>query len=209
MGTLICVALVHFTGKRPLVLISTVGCGLCFLGTATYAHFLDSIPGVAVKNIVANVSALDVHHSGLINATDSIEMPEWIMNATTEYNATFEETSKSLVKRELNPTLLVMVDTDDSWQNQTTQLQSNQTMANLISDVNHVDNISQTKEAIAKILPKSQQKIVLEIPYVEQNRFLWLPLTLLLFSAMFAHMGIKLIPWMLIGEVCHLQSKTL
>lgn len=32
LGTILCVILVHFTGKRPLVLISTIGCGLCFLG---------------------------------------------------------------------------------------------------------------------------------------------------------------------------------
>ncbi len=50
--------------------------------------------------------------------------------------------------------------------------------------------------------------LVIKIPKAEENRFLWLPLTLLLLSAFFAHMGIKLIPWMLIGEVRVIQRFT-
>lgn len=44
-------------------------------------------------------------------------------------------------------------------------------------------------------------KIILPIPHADQNQLLWLPLTMLIGSAYFAHMGIRLIPWMLIGEV--------
>jgi SP family facilitated glucose transporter-like MFS transporter 8 len=37
-GALICVILVHWTGKRPLTFVSTVGNGLCFIVVATYAY---------------------------------------------------------------------------------------------------------------------------------------------------------------------------
>ncbi|XP_063242433.1 facilitated trehalose transporter Tret1-like [Bacillus rossius redtenbacheri] len=39
-GTLVCVVLVHWTGKRPLTFVSTVGNGLCFSVVATYAYLL-------------------------------------------------------------------------------------------------------------------------------------------------------------------------
>ena len=38
-GALLCVILVHWTGKRPLTFVSTIGNGLCFIGVATYAYF--------------------------------------------------------------------------------------------------------------------------------------------------------------------------
>lgn len=79
-------------------------------------------------------------------------------------------------------------------------LQNNETMLDALIDTNQTVSLL-INETATESLPKLQKNIVLEIPNVEQNRFLWLPLTLLLFSAMFAHMGIKLIPWMLIGEV--------
>lgn len=37
-GTVACVALVHYTGKRPLALLSTLGAGVCFVVAATYVH---------------------------------------------------------------------------------------------------------------------------------------------------------------------------
>uniref|UniRef100_A0A182T9P7 Major facilitator superfamily (MFS) profile domain-containing protein n=1 Tax=Anopheles maculatus TaxID=74869 RepID=A0A182T9P7_9DIPT len=58
IGTLFCVFLVHRTGKRPLVFTSTIGCAVCFFGAATYAYFVNEIPGAAVQNVVANVSSI-------------------------------------------------------------------------------------------------------------------------------------------------------
>nr|CAD7441640.1 unnamed protein product [Timema bartmani] len=48
-GTLVCVILVHWTGKRPLTFVSTIGNGLCFIVVATYAYLLgdDSSPVIA------------------------------------------------------------------------------------------------------------------------------------------------------------------
>ncbi|XP_069690852.1 facilitated trehalose transporter Tret1-like isoform X1 [Periplaneta americana] len=37
-GTLVCMLLVHWTGKRPLTIFSTAGNGLCKLAVATYAY---------------------------------------------------------------------------------------------------------------------------------------------------------------------------
>lgn len=59
IGALTCVLLVHVTGKRPLVFTSLIGCGFCFCGAATYANYLNLVPGAAVNNVVANVSSLD------------------------------------------------------------------------------------------------------------------------------------------------------
>ncbi|XP_067006167.2 facilitated trehalose transporter Tret1 [Anabrus simplex] len=39
-GTLLCVVLIHWTGKRPLVFVSTIGNGICFVVVATYAFVL-------------------------------------------------------------------------------------------------------------------------------------------------------------------------
>lgn len=49
-GTLVCVALVHWAGKRPLTFISSLGCGACFTAVATYAHYYStpaSTPGAS------------------------------------------------------------------------------------------------------------------------------------------------------------------
>lgn len=39
IGTTICVILIHYTGKRPLVFVSTVGSAICFFLVGFYAHF--------------------------------------------------------------------------------------------------------------------------------------------------------------------------
>lgn len=41
LGTLVCVVVVHYVGKRPLTFFSTVGSGVCFLVVATYAYHID------------------------------------------------------------------------------------------------------------------------------------------------------------------------
>lgn len=92
LGALVCISLIHYTGKRPLTFISTIGCGICFGLTATYAYFLPNISN--------------------------------------------------------EPTFI---------------------------------GISENPE--------------------EKNKYAWIPLTLLLGSALLSHSGIRLLPWILIGEV--------
>uniref|UniRef100_A0A8D8YEB3 Facilitated trehalose transporter Tret1 n=1 Tax=Cacopsylla melanoneura TaxID=428564 RepID=A0A8D8YEB3_9HEMI len=41
-GAFLCVILIHYTGKRPLAIISTGGAGLCFFVVAVYAQFHQS-----------------------------------------------------------------------------------------------------------------------------------------------------------------------
>ncbi|CAD7092861.1 unnamed protein product [Hermetia illucens] len=78
IGTILCIVLIHFTGKRPLVFASTIGCGLCIFGTATYAYFLKSVPGFAIANVVTNASSL-VPQENIItlqNVTDIFDKEE-------------------------------------------------------------------------------------------------------------------------------------
>lgn len=41
LGTLSCVILIHFTGKRKLALVSTISTGLCFFIVALYKFMID------------------------------------------------------------------------------------------------------------------------------------------------------------------------
>lgn len=111
MGAMICVLAVRYTGKRPLAFVSLIGCGICFLFTATYA------------NIYINFSP-DSPHSF---ETDSNELLE---NGSNHFG--------------------------------------------------DIINISTN---------------------TDRSEFHWWPLSFLLVSALFAHAGIRLIPWMMIGEV--------
>lgn len=232
MGTLICVILVHYTGKRPLVLISTIGCGLCFLGTATYAHFLDLVPGVSVENVVANVSALDKGNLITVgNVAHAIELNEQMMgsgilNDSWPKVLGLPRNSSEAFRQERSVDESVLLfaggnsssdptfdydftnSTDDAFDNDSDFLSMtvNYTYTEYeeYPDQNRRNSTQSSNAAGAedsqadRIIP---DEILLQIPQVDENKFIWLPLTLLLLSAMFAHMGIKLIPWMLIGEV--------
>lgn len=76
IGALICITLIHFTGKRPLTLVSTVGCGICFALTATYAYFLADIPGEGVSNVISNVSTIDVGFNATFGTVNSTQLQE-------------------------------------------------------------------------------------------------------------------------------------
>lgn len=241
--------LVHYTGKRPLVLVSTIGCGLCFFGTATYARFLDLVPGVAVENIVANVSALDLNKGNLvsaINVTDIVEKFNLVgknitlpivlqqINHTADYDDPENLTSTEFdyggiavrLRRsdEFNDTKILYYSNSSNGHdfdynfNSTADYPTGDDLFVLgLNSVNYTyteyDEYGEQKSNLAplkSVLPLSvddsavrhkHDELVLQLPKVHENRFIWLPLTLLLLSAMFAHMGIKLIPWMLIGEV--------
>lgn len=183
VGTLVCVVLVHFTGKRPLVLISTLGCGLCFLGTATYARYLDEVPGVGVDNVVSNVS--DVSAMDFIGARHG--MLKGLHNMSGDVIGMDEKTM-----------MMQLIGSGEMFENNDT------TMVNFAND-----KMTMAGYANESVIPLHHfaaadpipDDILLDIPDAQKNRFVWLPLLLLLMSALFAHMGIKLIPWMLIGEV--------
>ncbi|KAG4080309.1 hypothetical protein HA402_010801 [Bradysia odoriphaga] len=220
LGTVFCVVLIHYTGKRPLVLISTIGVGVGFLGTATYATFLHSVPGVSVDNVVANVSSLDLNKANIVTVMNIPELLESsllenykndsVRNGTTEDYE--DQTHVMKVRAVMEPIGLqreeymipMSIYDDFNSTNFDFDLMTSG-MAETESPFNFTfDQENKTTEAT--LLKLDEQKnlldhLVIKIPKAEENRFLWLPLTLLLMSAFFAHMGIKLIPWMLIGEV--------
>lgn len=204
VGTLVCVVLVHSTGKRPLVLISTVGCGLCFLGTATYARFLNEVPGVVVENVVANVSA--------VRGEEFLTL----RNLTTILDTLGDDDDDDGNAKMMMTTTTWTPMGEFNNLTTTTTTPMTTTLSPLMNETMHHMNGSSIAEEQPKSTASSSlpfvvrlgadeapipDEILLHIPYAEENRYSWVPLTLLLLSALFAHMGIKLIPWMLIGEV--------
>lgn len=224
VGALTCVFLVHVTGKRPMVFASLIGCGLCFFGTATYANYLNLVPGGAVNNVVANVSSLD--QSMLINirnlTDDAVFTPDAItehfndVTTTFAYDAAGETTTldgaaatTSIPNNyneyydELNDSDVDRIDSatdanprDSDFYNTTDEVEST-TRVKRTHRLNYPNADGNTTDAS----DANVHKIILPIPNADKNQFLWLPLTLLIGSAYFAHIGIRLIPWMLIGEV--------
>lgn len=216
VGALTCVFLVHVTGKRPLVFASLIGCGLCFFGTATYANYLNLVPGGAVNNVVANASSLD--NSMLINVQNLTDDSFYSTEPTTEYtddvitttisandfgdDATTESDDMDYYETGDYHMLRIHDHNDPNVRydidNATDDIES-MTRVKRTHRLEHanVDGNSSSDELPNEIV----HKIILPIPNADKNQLLWLPLTLLIGSAYFAHMGIRLIPWMLIGEV--------
>lgn len=221
IGTVFCVLLIHYTGKRPLVLISTVGVGLGFFGTATYANFLDSIPGITVDNIVANVSSLDLNKANLITALNVPQLLEnsflqKFENESQPSNDTFGdyEDSRSHImkvrdvsngdKQEYMIPLSIYDDfnsTNFDFELLNSGIDETESPLMVNMTIDQDNRTTELNEFINEVHNLIPDDLVIQIPKVEENRLLWLPLSLLLMSAFFAHMGIKLIPWMLIGEV--------
>lgn len=204
VGCLLCVFLVHVTGKRPLVFISTIGCGLCFLGTATYARYLNLVPGVTVSNIVANASSADLGNSTLIindqTVNDTLNnLYPLHQNLSAILNSTrhFESEPNS---REFE----AISTTEISLHNEYSGIAYRVKRKEMVPDNDTVaENVNKILTKLAKQANNSEDtnSVLLNLPETEKNEILWLPLTLLLTSALLAHMGIRVIPWMLIGEV--------
>lgn len=105
-GSLLCVILVHRTGRRPLTFLSTIGCGICFITVATYAYLID-VDGLQMEKSLSLLNSTDLHHN---------------------------------------------------------------------------------------------QTVITDVP-LDTESLRWLPTTLLIGSAFLSHAGIRLLPWVLIGEV--------
>ncbi|XP_059618579.1 facilitated trehalose transporter Tret1 [Phlebotomus argentipes] len=186
IGTLLCVVLVHLTGKRPIVFISTIGCGLCFLATGTYTHFLHLIPGSTIRNVVANVSAIEAESVDELIALN-ISLPMEESSNSTDFD--------------------IAIDLYDSQENTTNDDESRISVQNFLVDsmrfvLNETDyvDVNDTDDSGEKTY-SIPDKIIIPLPEAKHNKYLWVPLSLLLGSAMLSHMGIRLIPWMLIGEI--------
>ncbi|XP_055550643.1 uncharacterized protein LOC129733099 [Wyeomyia smithii] len=181
LGTLFCVCLVHFSGKRPLVFVSTIGCAICFFSVASYAYFLSSIPGSTVSNIVANVSAIkaEIRVIPLNHTTVIAILPEVSNNMTAVSNETMQGMFNS--------------SSDVVYDNQN----FNPYYLNGSYDDSVNISVPYGEYVIKSAIPTD---VLVKIPNIE-SKYLWIPLTLLLGSAFLTHMGIRLIPWMLIGEL--------
>lgn len=167
--------------------ISTIGAGLCFLGTATYARYLNLVPGASVSNIVANVSAIDLGNATIItdgNATDTLN------NLIATNRSLSDALNQGYGYDGMN--------VSDAFTSP--ELQGSQESTSSMN-ARHIDANNKILESIKKHVEEKKDDILLDVPEAEKNQFLWLPLTLLLAVALFGHMGIRIIPWMLIGEV--------
>lgn len=177
IGALICVFLVHITGKRPLVFASLIGIGSCFFATATYAYFLDSVPGSSVANIVLNSTNL--------NRT----------NVFNDYNITNFNSPVNITVDEYETTTFAFLET-------TALIDYDEFTTTELGNLTRIKRLHITEnEAIASSKEEETENVILPLPNSVNNPLLWLPLTLLLTGALLSHIGIRLIPWMLIGEV--------
>nr|CAD7202134.1 unnamed protein product [Timema douglasi] len=78
-GTLVCVILVHWTGKRPLTFVSTIGNGLCFIVVATYAYLLgDGSSPVIAPNAYSWVPLIFLVGSAFLTHV-GIRLLPWIL----------------------------------------------------------------------------------------------------------------------------------
>lgn len=201
LATILGVCLIHFTGKRPLVLVSTVGTGLCFFGTATYAHFLNEVPGFTVNNVVVNASSIVPKEAILSQANISkiFESEQMAIRQETEQFTTllpdletttfFETESNNRSKRQADD-----LDTTDAPLETTMYPEP-------VSSPEPPPSSTTTPTTTSTAKPPIVEEILLVVPKQEHNYLVWLPLILLLLSAFFSHLGIRMIPWILIGEV--------
>ncbi|XP_030373716.1 facilitated trehalose transporter Tret1 isoform X2 [Scaptodrosophila lebanonensis] len=231
LSTILGVVLIHFTGKRPLVLISTVGTGLCFFGTATYAHFLNDVPGFTVNNVVVNASAIVPKENIISQANisrifesekqalkqevttippdlETTTMLDW-PEGTTEFpslNRSKREDVESLDYGERGTTFssstLDLFDSDETGITSTLQPQEDELEeTTLIPQKAPAPILAKSTEITPSKKPAIAEDLLLTVPQQKTNYLVWLPLILLLLSAFFSHLGIRMIPWVLIGEV--------
>ncbi|XP_050068628.1 proton myo-inositol cotransporter-like [Anopheles maculipalpis] len=194
VGTLFCVFLVHRTGKRPLVFTSTIGCAVCFFGAASYAYFVNDIPGAAVQNVVANVSSIKADIAVIPLQTKEV-IAEWHRNSSELQSLNFTHVEMQLGNRSAL----------DRFESRNSSLEgivyAAQSFTNyyLNDSLNEPINITISYgEYVKSAIPR---EVFVPLPHVNKNKFVWVPLTLLLGSAFLTHIGIRLIPWILIGEL--------
>lgn len=214
ISTILGVILIHFTGKRPLVLISTIGTGLCFLGTATYAHFLNDVPGFAVNNVVINASAI-VPKESIISQANISKIFE--NQRQDEQQQKLQQRQNQLLttmwpELELDTTTMTNYETITDLEIRTkreldTTLQPELEEQNLVStEIYYLAELelptpTGTGSSTSAKPPPIAEDLLLTVPKQETNYLVWVPLILLLLSAFFSHLGIRMIPWILIGEV--------
>lgn len=174
IGAFTCVLLVHKTGKRPLVFTSLIGTGICFCATAFYARYLDVIPGVSVDNIVANHSIPLSERGQFItekNLTEIIRQYEINGNSSMHETTTLEFESST-----------AYTTTTEYTDATTAEPQSTTYRSKRMNVPNSYNN---------SVIDETNLNQVI-LPIKNANELLWLPLSLLLLGALFAHLVIFL-----------------
>ncbi|XP_017018575.1 facilitated trehalose transporter Tret1 isoform X2 [Drosophila kikkawai] len=199
LATILGVILIHFTGKRPLVLVSTVGTGLCFFGTATYAHFLNEVPGFTVNNVVVNASSL-VPHEAILSQANISKIFE------TEQKAIRQEADQFTTQfPDLETTTMFPLEPYNRSRREVDEAMTTETPVDTTmwpeSSSSAATSSSAAPVASTTAKPPIAEDILLVVPKQEHNYLVWVPLILLLLSAFFSHLGIRMLPWILIGEV--------
>uniref|UniRef100_A0A1I8P3K2 Major facilitator superfamily (MFS) profile domain-containing protein n=1 Tax=Stomoxys calcitrans TaxID=35570 RepID=A0A1I8P3K2_STOCA len=238
VATILCVFLIHFTGKRPLVLVSTIGVGICLFGTATYAHYLKVVPGFAVNNVVVNASSI-VPKDSIIsrdNITQIFETEEKALllkaplkimeDSTIAADQPSNRSRRQLAVEEqtttLDPYNIELTDLDTLDYNEEGNSNYNETTPAIFDLEDSKENYTDTTTLVVEVMQESSsaatpqsggevtkvsisnkvtEDLLLTVPKQEINNIVWVPLILLLGAAFFAHLGIRMIPWILIGEV--------
>lgn len=158
------VVLVHSTGKRPLVFASLIGTGFCFFATATYAYFLDTVPGVSVDNVVANYSRQNLDRSSFV---DQRNLTTFLNNLKNFENEMHLETTTDFLSTFIQTTTDTFFETTPRYKRMNIIKSSNGSSMTIGDDGN----------------------IILPIPNAKENKYLWLPLTLLIAGAVLSHLG--------------------
>lgn len=126
------------------------------------------MPGVAVNNIVANYSEANLDRASFIDIRNITEA----YNNLTEVENSYEyETTTDSLSTIYDGTTETSTDPIRS-----TTLRIKRMNAKKISEAN-----ATTNEGDSKII----------LPIAKQNKYLWLPLTLLIAGAVFSHLGMK------------------
>lgn len=190
-GVLVCIILVHYTGKKPLVIISAIGCGVCFFGTATYAHYINLIPGKSINNIVASKS-----HIAAKPLWELVHINETISKHEDEISV-MEMELMSALRNESEETNTDIPGWFPFLPYQDMALLDLENETELLMSGNDTEITEDEEGAVDKV----PDNFIIPVVKEAENKYLWVPLTFLLGSAVLSHSGIRLIPWMLIGEI--------
>ncbi|XP_055375334.1 facilitated trehalose transporter Tret1 [Condylostylus longicornis] len=190
LGASFCVVLLQYIGKRKLIFISSIGTAICFFGAATYSYFLYKIPGYSVDNVVSDVA--QIPNQNIITIKNITE----IFNHNSEHQ--LGKNKNTEVESREN------YDFSTNLYN-TTNITIGEYPIETERKYDYNNEINMQKEelfdGLVKITENEKGRLTIQIPKQEENNLLFLPLILLFSAVFFAHIGIKTIPWILIGEI--------
>lgn len=245
MGCVVGMVLVRSLGKRRIVFLSMIGCGVCFGAVATHNFMLNGSSNVQEKssntlNATINELELDVIDifDIICNNIDKEKLKERNFSGPNQYqlvqfleicNLTeisnqhhYDQTDGNLTRFEITENrdsvekllellytirnIIIPILTFEESQNATIHLDGDKIIESIDSIYSFVQNNNKQNDGYLMMEIKkisSSLKSFTE-PFLDESENAsgnWLALILLLTGTMFGHSGLKLFPWMLIGEV--------